>query len=154
MTADEISKGGAAPADRAGRLPARRLWLAGLLAAVVAAVANLVVFMIERMVLGLVLPVPQGAGGELAPLPASMVVGVSVVAAIGATLLLAILRRFVRQPLRWFQIIAALTLLLSFGGPFWLPADVATKVGLGVMHVVAAATIVGILRAQAGAPER
>jgi hypothetical protein len=64
-------------------------------------------------------------------LPLLMVIGVSVVAAIVATLLLAILNRFAQRPLWWFQIVAVVVLLLSFWGPLITLADAATKVALG-----------------------
>jgi Family of unknown function (DUF6069) len=153
MTAHGISESNTAPSDPRARTPAGRVWRAGLLAAAVAAVANAIVFTIERMALGLSLPVPQGAGAEMAPLSVVMVVVVSVVVGIGATLLLAILNRFVRRPIRIFQGIAAVALLLSFGGPLSLPADIATKVGLSTMHLVAAAAIVGLLTGMSRVPK-
>ena len=144
MTAHGISKSNAASSDPRARIPAGKLWRAGLLAAAAAAVANMIIWAIERMLLGLALPVPQGAGNEIAPLPVVMVVVVSAVAAIAATLLLAILNRFVQRPIRIFQGIAAVALLLSVGGPLSLPVDIANKVGLSAMHVAAAAAIVGV----------
>ena len=144
MTVHGISKSNTASSDPRARIPAGKLWRAGLLAAAAAAVANMIIWAIERILLGLALPVPQGAGNEIAPLPVVMVVVVSAVAAIAATLLLAILNRFVQRPIRIFQGIAAVALLLSLGGPLSLPVDIATKVGLSAMHVVAAAAIVGV----------
>jgi Family of unknown function (DUF6069) len=145
MTTHGISNSGAAPAQRLGRVTAGRVWRAGLLAATVAAAANAIVFLVERTILGLPLPVPQGANAQLAPLTLVMVVVVSLVVAIAATLLLAILNRFVRRPLGWFRGVSAVVLLLSFGGPLSLPVDTATKAGLAAMHLVAAAAIVGLL---------
>jgi hypothetical protein len=153
MTTQTISKRNTARSDPRVRIPAGRVWRAGLLAAAVAAVANAIVFTIERMVLALPLPVPQGASGQMAPLPLVMVVVVSLGAAIGATLMLAILNRFVQRSIRWFQGIAAVALLLSFSGPISLPVDTSTKVGLAAMHLVAAAAIVGVLTGMSRIPK-
>jgi hypothetical protein len=153
MTAHGVSKSNTAPSDPRARIPAGKLWRAGLLAAAVAAVANIVVWTIERMLLGLPLPVPQGAGNEMAPLPVVLVVVVSVVMAIGGTLLLAILNRFVRRPIDWFWGVSAVALLISFGGPLSLPVDTATKAGLTAMHLVAAAAIVGSLTSMSRIPK-
>ena len=153
MTTHGISKSGPAPAKRQARTPTGRVWRAGLLAAAVVAVANTTVFTIERMILGLPLPVPQGTGTEMAPLPVVMVLVVSVGAAIGATLLLAILNRFVQRPIGWFWGVSAVVLLLSFSGPLSLPVDTATKAGLTAMHLVAAAAIVGPLSSMSRIPK-
>ena len=89
----------------------------------------------------------QGPDAALEALPATMVIIASAVPAVGATILLAILGKFLAQPIRIFWIISVLFLAISFAGPFTLPATVAllTKIGLALMHVVAGAAIVGIL---------
>lgn len=135
----------------------RHLWRAGWLAVVVAAVANAIVFAMEKSLFGLPMLVALIPGTAPAPLPWLLVIGTSVVAAIGATLLLALLVRAQRtpaqRPLRWFQIIAVIVLILSFWGPLTTEADAATKVALAVMHVVAAVAIVGVLSTQARSRE-
>jgi len=153
MSTHGISNSGAGPAQRQGRVPTNRVWRAGLLAAIVAAAANAIVFLVERTILGLPLPVPQGASGQMAPLSLVMVVVVSLGVAIAATLLLVILIRFVHRPLSWFWGVSAAVLLLSFGGPLSLPVDTATKAGLSVMHLVAAAAIVGLLTGMSRIPK-
>lgn len=124
-----------------------KLWWVGLVAAAGAAIANLILFLITRG-LGIPYAMPlQGPDAALEPLPASMVIIASAVPAIGATILLAILVKFLAQPIRVFWIITAVFLVISFAGPLTLPATVAlsTKIGLTLMHVVAWAVIVGIL---------
>jgi len=123
----------------------RLLWV-GPVAAVVAAMANLSVFIIVKNLLGISLLVPAGPGStELAPLPAAAVIITSVVPAIGATILLAVLGKFLARPSRTFWIISVILLLISFAAPLGLPIAVATKVILNLMHLVAAIAIVGML---------
>lgn len=123
----------------------RLLWV-GPLAAVIAAVANLLVFVIAQNLLGIALMGPAGPGStEMAPLPAAAVVISSVVPAIGATVLLAVLGKFLVRPIPVFRIISVVLLILSFAGPLSLPVDVAAKLTLSLMHLVAAVAIVGVL---------
>ena len=132
-----------------GRSGIGRLIGAGVLAAVVAAVANLAVFFVAREVFGISFDMPY-RGSELEPLPPGMVVAASAVPALVAAALFGLLGLFLQRPLRVFQVIALLALLASFGGPLSL-SDVgtSTRVGLIAMHVVAAAAIVGVLTALA-----
>lgn len=123
----------------------RLLWV-GPLAAVIAAVANLIVFVIAQNLLGITLMGPAGPGStEMVPMPAIAVVIMSVIPAIGATTLLAVLGKFLARPTRVFWIISLIFLLLSFVTPLGLPVSVAVKVTLELMHVVAAVAIVGVL---------
>ena len=121
----------------------RLLWV-GPVAAVVAAMANLIVFIIVKNLLGIPLMGPSGPGStEMAPLPAVAVIIASIVPAIAATILLAVLSKFLARPIRVFWIISVVFLLISFASPLGLPVDVATKVTLELMHIVAAVAIVG-----------
>lgn len=131
-----------------------RLWWAGLAAAVVAAVANGIVFWLATVSFGLplyVAPVP-----DLNPAPLSLVAVIitSVIPALIAAGLLALLARWVRRPWHWFWSIALVVLLLSLGGPLSATADPITKIVLGIMHLVAAVAIVGTLTALARSPQR
>jgi len=123
----------------------RLLWV-GPAAGVVAAVANLIVFVVAQNLVGIMLLGPAGPGSmEMIPIPAIMVVIMSVIPAIGATILLAVLGKFLARPIRVFWIISVVFLLISFASPLGLPVNVAVKVTLNLMHVVAAVAIVGIL---------
>lgn len=123
-----------------------RLWRAALIAAIGTAVANLLVFVVAKNVFGLGLAIPLGgAGSPIEPLPAFMVVIATAVPALAAAGLLALLARFTRRPILIFQIIAAVFVLLSLGGPLSLPVDTATKLVLSLMHLAAAAVITGVL---------
>ena len=131
---------------RSERVALSRLWWAGLVAAVGAAVANILLFTIEKTLLGVPFVMPlQGPGSVPEPLPVGMVAIASAAPAIAATVLLAVLGRLVRRPVLVFQIIAVVFLLASLGGPLSLPVDGATRLALIPMHVVAAAVIVGVL---------
>jgi hypothetical protein len=124
-----------------------RLAIAGLLAAVAAAIANLLVFFVARELLDISFVIPyEGSDSTPEPLPAAMVIIASAIPALIAAMLLGLLARWARRSLRIFQAVAVVALLLSLGGPLTLD-DVATstRVALIVMHLVAAALIVGIL---------
>lgn len=126
----------------------RRVAGAALLAAILAALANVVVFSIEKSVLKLPMLVTTVPGTNLIPLSYLMVIEVSAAVAIAAALLLIFLARFVAHPIRWFQIIALIILVLSLAGPFSIPVDMATKLALSAMHLVAALVIVWVLTTQ------
>lgn len=122
-----------------------QLWKAGLGAIVLTILGNLLVYGV-----GLVLGVPfviQDPSGALGPLPVAAIVVASTIPLVGATLLFWLLGKFLSRPILVFWVISAIVFVLSFGGPFSLPAEVAlsTKIGLSVMHVVAAAVAVGVL---------
>lgn len=124
----------------------RRLPVAALIAAVAAAIANVLVYF---AVVGLGF-IPQNitistTSGE-SPLTVGMVVGASVAGAIGAALVFAVVGAFARRPVRLFRRVAVVTLVLSFVTPLTLPgAPVAMVLSLEAMHVVAWAVIVDLL---------
>jgi len=123
----------------------RRLVWVGPLAAIVAGAANLVVFAFEKAALGISFTLAMQPGAAAAPLPAAMVFVESVIPALAAAVLLALLVKFTARPVLIFQIVSAVFLLMSFGGPLAVPADTLTKLGLISLHIVAAVVIVGLL---------
>ena len=128
--------------------PLNRLWWVALVAAGASALGNLLLFFIAAgLGVSFLMPLEPGSS-ELAPLPAVIVVVASALPAIFATILYALLGKFVRRPILIFWIISAVVLVLSFGLPiFNLPAtvDTPTVIALELMHIVSAATIVGVL---------
>ena len=125
-----------------------KLWWVGLVAGVGAAIANLVFFWITKGIFDIPYIIPMGGpSGPLGALPAALIIVFNVVPAIGATILLAILGKFVSRPFRVFWIISVVAFILSFMLPLTLPSGVATstKIGLGLMHIIAGAVIVGVL---------
>jgi hypothetical protein len=127
------------------RVAFRRLLWVGPLAAVAALVADVVILGIARW-FGVPLEVmAPPAYATLSPMEVSFIAQAAIPPAIGATILLAILGRFTRRPFFIFQAIAAVFLLLSFGGPLSLPVSGTVKLVLALMHVVTAGVIVGVL---------
>ena len=117
-----------------------------LLAALAAAVANALVYfaasglgLIPRSVL-----IPLASGP--APLTVGPVVITSVIGAIGAAGVFALIGLFARRPIRLFRIVAAVVLVLSFAAPATIAgAPLSMILSMEVMHVVAWAVIVGLL---------
>lgn len=128
------------------RFSLRHLLGAALVAALVAAVSNLLVFGIGTA-LGVNFVFPMGpAGSPAQPLTGGMVIAASVIPAFAAAVLLIALSYVTTHPVGVFQIVALGLGLLSLGGPASLPVALATKLALSTMHVVAAVAIVGVLR--------
>ena len=120
-----------------------RLVPAGALALVLAAVANVVVYLVASS-LG-AMPQDVDANGQ-GPITLPMVVAMSVAGAVAGTLVYALIGRFVRRPVRVFRLVSALALVLSFVGPFTIPGAPAVMVGaLLLMHMIAAVIVVGLL---------
>jgi uncharacterized membrane protein YphA (DoxX/SURF4 family) len=130
---------------RPERVAAGRLWWAGPLAAIVASIANLVIYVIA-VAAGVSMLVP-GPDPSLPPqpLPIPAVVLFSAIPALVAAGLLALLGRFTARPIRIFLIIAAVVLVLSFIPPLLIPISLGLKITFEIMHIVAAAVIVGVL---------
>ena len=129
-------------------IPMGKLWRVGLIAAAGASFANLVLFWITKGLFGIPYIIPMGGpSGPLEPMPAGVIIFLSVVSAVGATILLALLGKFRARPIRLFWIISGVLFVLSFMMPLTLPASVttSTKIGLGLMHPIAWGVIAGVL---------
>ena len=123
------------------RSSAGRLLRRGLLAAVLAAVANAIVLVIASSLIGAVV-VPPGEALTLGP-----VVAASAGGAVGAAVVLGVIGRFSRRPVRVFRVIALVVLLLSLL-PILLEGVAGPSAGaLALMHIVAAAIVVAVLTA-------
>lgn len=128
------------------RVQASRLWLAALAAAGIAAIANIAIWLLAG---ALAVPLNIQVGGPqspVVPLGAGPVIVMSVVPALLGAALLWLLNRFTARPRLVFQVVAVVVLLLSLAGPLLLPVALANKLVLSLMHVVAAAVIVSVLR--------
>ncbi len=124
-----------------GRLPG-----VALLAAVAAALANALVYFaasgLGAISQSVLLPSPMG----VSPLTVSLVAITSVIGAIGAAVVFALIGLFARRPVRLFRIVATVVLVLSFAAPATIPgAPVAMILSMEAMHVVAWAVSVGLL---------
>ena len=121
----------------------RPWWQLAIVAAVVAAVANLIVYAIAEGPAGLNLRVPnQQAGGDLVDLGPGPVVLFSVLPAAVAALLAAGLARWSSTPRRWFLAIALVVLAVSFLPLVGADLPTSTRLTLGIMHVVTAGAII------------
>ncbi len=122
-----------------GGSPAGRLLRRGLVATVLAAVANALVLVIASSLFGAVV-VPPGETLTLGP-----VIAASAIGAVGAAVVLGIIGRFSRRPIPVFRVIALVVLLLSLV-PIPLQGVAGPSAGvLALMHVLAAAIVVGVL---------
>lgn len=132
--------------NRSQVAPISKIWWVGIAAGVVSAVANLIFFFVSSAA-GIPFMIPVENPDVLEPLPAMVVAIASFVPAIGATILFALLGRFLSQGVRIFVIVSIVFLIASFALPFSLPAavPVSTKIALNVMHVIAGVAIVGVL---------
>lgn len=124
-----------------GKLP----WVT-LLAALAAAVVNVLIYFaasgLGTIPGSILIPTPTGEH----PLTVALVAVSSVVGAIGAAIVLAIIGLFAPRPIRLFRIVAIIVLVLSFAMPLTIPgAPVAMILSLEVMHVAAWVVIVGLL---------
>jgi Family of unknown function (DUF6069) len=121
------------------RIPAGRLLRVGALAAALSAGVNALVLAISSSLIGPVVIPPDEA------VTIGQVMGASAAGAIGAAIVFAAVGRFTRRSIFVFWGIAAVGLLLSFI-PIALAGATGSSAGtLALMHVLAAATDVGLL---------
>jgi hypothetical protein len=124
------------------------LWRVGLLAIVIAVIANVIVYFVGVQLV----TVPPEFLPLTAPIPAIIFTTVGMIA---ATVAFAIVGRFTRQPVRVYTIVAIVALLLSLIpnilmiiDPSSVPfpgANVGNVMVLIVMHFVAAAVAIWVL---------
>ena len=143
----------ATPANpvRTERVAWGRLLPAGVLALVLAAAANALVYLVASS-LG---AMPQGvdANGQ-GPITLPMVVAMSAAGAVAGTFVYAVVGRLAWRPVRSFRLVAVIALVLSLAGPFTVSgAPAAMVAALLVMHVVAAGIVVGLLTTLAAKAE-
>lgn len=131
------------PVNGEERVAWGRLVPVGLLTALVAAVANAVVYLVAAAAGAMPQEIVVNGQG---PITLPMVATTSMLGAIAATIVYALVGWFARRLVRVFRIVAAVVLALSFVPPFTIPdAPAAMVATLLLMHVVAAAVIVGLL---------
>lgn len=121
---------------------------AALVGAVLALIGNLIIISVGRGFGTEFMLVPPG-GDALEPLPFFPVVtAATVLPAIGAAVLLYVLTLYTQHPYPIFWAIAGIFLILSFQGPLGTLTDTPqTVIGLNIMHVWTALSIVGALSA-------
>lgn len=123
-----------------------QLIMAGLIGGGLAAVANLLIWLIANWSLGSldVMPPPPNPP-EIAPVPWFVVIFASLISGVLAGALLWVFARFSAMGVRLFQVVAVLILLASFISPFDAAQSTRIAVALSVMHVAAAALILWAL---------
>ncbi len=135
-----------APGEARSGVDARPWWQIGALAAVAAAIANLVVYLIAVGLLNANARVPERLGSDTyVDLEIGQVVFASIVPALLATLLAIAVLRWTAAPRRWFVISAVVVLLLSYLSFLDLDGSTGAFVTLAVMHIVAAAAIIAVV---------
>lgn len=125
----------------ASQVNARKLVYLAPLAGLIAAVINVALFLIGLSTGAIpgdfIIP---NAGQPLSAMP--MIVA-SIFPALAAGGVLAVLNRFTKNPLRIFNIISLILLVLSFASPFSVPnMPMGMVIILELMHVVVAAAVV------------
>jgi hypothetical protein len=121
----------------------KRLLWATPLAAVAATVGNAIVYFVASA-LG---AMPQDfVVQDSGPITVTPVVLSSLIGTAGAAVIFTIVALLSRWPIRTFRIVAAVVLVLSFATPLTIPgAPLSMILTLGLMHVVAAVIITGML---------
>jgi protein involved in polysaccharide export with SLBB domain len=124
-----------------------RLVPVGLLAALVAAVANAVVYLVAASAGAMPQEIVVNGQG---PITLPVVAALSAQGAVAATIVYALVGRFARRPVRVFRVVAAVVLVLSLVPPFTITgAPISMILALELMHVIAAVVIVGLLTTMA-----
>jgi hypothetical protein len=122
----------------------RRLLWGGPVSTIAAILVNMLYFGVTKALGEKYLMPLDGSSSHLSPMPAIMPCVVILVTGLVATVFLGLLIRFTRRPAIVFLSVSAAALILSFGGPFNLPAaSMQTKILLSGMHGIAAGIITG-----------
>lgn len=120
----------------------RPWWQIAVIAAVAAAIGNLLVYLIAVGLFDADVRVPEAPGSATyVDLSVVQVLFASIVPAILATLLAIALLRWTGAPRRWFVISAVVIFLLSFLSFVDLDASTGAYMTLALMHLVAAVAI-------------
>jgi hypothetical protein len=131
--------------QRRGPGRGRPLWQVGLAAAVVAAAASVVVYLIARAA-GVPMALTEVFEDKFARMPvANMAFAALLEGGLAGTVLAAACRRWTRRPRMWFLALATVGLVASFTLPITSDGSAATKVVLSISHLVVAVIIVPAL---------
>ncbi len=125
--------------------PTPNIWILSLIGGIIAAVLNTVIALIAPSILGQDILIPNRSTNILEPLPLFAVIAASLVPAFAAAAVLLGLQKFTKNPIGIFQITAIILTVLSLFPLATLNISLGIKIALGLMHIVAAASIVGTL---------
>jgi hypothetical protein len=118
------------------------LWQVGLVAALVAAAASVLVYAAARAA-GVPMELTEVFADEFARMPVmNMAFGALLEGGAAGTALAGACRRWSRRPRLWFVTLTTIGLIASFALPVISDASNATKVVLSISHVVVALIIV------------
>lgn len=149
MSTNTINTNATGPTEQLA--PAGRIWQTGLMAGVIAAVANVIVYAIANA-LGVgfnIMPADMPAP----PFAAAVVVS-SILFILVGTFVFTQMPRFSKRPVSTFRTVAIVALVLSFLQPLILltgmlpsaePVTIGTVLTLEVMHVIAGVIAIGLL---------
>jgi hypothetical protein len=127
----------------AGSAKGRAIWKFGVAAALGAAIVNLVI-LVAASAAGVEFFAPDPRTGNLTEIGAPQVIFVTLFSSLIGLAVAAIAERLDR-PLRWVQIGGVVATLLSLVSPLALDEELATRLALSLMHLIAGAAFVGAL---------
>jgi Family of unknown function (DUF6069) len=114
---------------------------AALIAGGITAASNIAAYLIARAI-NVPMQVTLGPGSsELQSLPWFAVILASIIPAFAAAIALVVLRRFSPRADLILQVVTAVIVIASLGGPLRQPTDDATKFVLNLMHVLSGGII-------------
>jgi hypothetical protein len=127
--------------DRTG-LFAKPVWMVGLVAAVAGAVAT-ALFAVVADAVGVPLEVASESGGTPEAIPPAGFATLVLAAGVIGTLLAVAVNRWAKRPARTFLVVTGVLTVVSMASPFIAQeATTATRIALGLSHIVAAAVII------------
>lgn len=122
------------------------LLIRGLIGGAIGAIANLVVFVIGKAA-GISFEIAgMNNGADPVQLNFAAILISSLVPAIAAILILIGLNSYSKNPFRVFLLVGVGALLVSFFPVFSIEVPQITKIFLGIMHIIAALSIIGFLK--------
>jgi hypothetical protein len=129
----------------ASRWAGRPLWQVGLAAALVAAAANVVVYVTARAA-GVPLELTEVFSDDFARMPiSSFVLGTLLDGGVVAIVVAAACKRWAPRPRAWFVALAVVGTVASLSLPLVSDGTTATVIVLSISHVVAALVLVPAL---------
>jgi Family of unknown function (DUF6069) len=143
----EASTGTGSPSRAA--LPAGPVWRAGLLAAVAATVVNVVAWLVLQPLLDADLQIPRTPGStDLVSLSLAPVILVTLLSGVLGAVVLWLLTRRGPSGVRLWVILAVAYAVLSGLAAFGLDVDLGRQLGLFLFHLLAAGTVIAVVRQQ------
>jgi ABC-type transport system involved in cytochrome c biogenesis permease subunit len=145
----EASTGTGSPSRTA--LASGPVWRAGLLATLAATAVNVVAWLVLQQLLDADLQIPVQPGEpELQSLPVAPVILITLVSGLLGTVALWLLTRRGPSGVRLWTVLAAVFGVVSGFGALSLDVSLGRQLGLFLFHLLAAATMITVVRRQLG----